>query len=151
MLKRYGKLSYAISRISRSIQKIERDEMLKYGFRGAFTQYLLALRSHPEGLTAVQLSEICDKDRAAISRIVSEMEAKGLVVRESANNDKMYRALICLTGEGRRAAEFINGRAVSAIAAAGNGLTDEKRKIFYEALELITANLERISRDGIPD
>ena len=150
MLNRYGQFSYAISRISRSIQKIDRDEMVKYGFRGAFAQYLLALNSHPDGLTSVQLSEICDKDRAAISRIVSEMEEKGLVVRESVS-DNMYRALIRLTDEGRRAADFVHARAVPAIAAAGKGLTDENRRIFYEALDLIAANLEKICRDGIPD
>lgn len=150
MLSRYGQFSYVISKISRSIQKIERDEMVKYGFRGAFAQYLLALNGHPDGLTCGQLCEICDKDRAAISRIVSEMEEKGLVIREGAN-DNMYRALIRLTDEGRRAAEFVCARAVPAVAAAGRGLTDENRKIFYEALDLIAANLEKISREGIPE
>ncbi len=150
MISRYEQFSYEISGIYRLIQKIERDEMVKYGFRGAFAQYLLALNGHSDGLTSAQLSEICDKDRAAISRIISEMEEKGLVTRRSAN-DRMYRALIRLTDEGRRAAEFVRSRAAPAVAAAGKGLTDEKRKIFYEALDLIAANLDRISREGIPE
>ena len=34
--------------------------------------------------------------------------------------------------------------------AAGQGLTDEDRKVFYAALDLIAANLQAICRNGIP-
>ena len=83
MLKRFEQFTSAIAAISRDVQRIERDEMEKHGLRGAFAQYLLALSRHPEGITAAGLCEVCDKDKAAVSRIVSEMDAKELILREA--------------------------------------------------------------------
>ena len=42
MLGRYQQFSYIVSVINRQIQKIERDEMEKYGYKGSFAQYLMA-------------------------------------------------------------------------------------------------------------
>lgn len=147
MLSRFEQFSSVISEIYRSIQKIERAEMVKFGYKGAFAQYLTAMRRYPDGLTSSQLCEICDKDKAAVSRIVAEMEEKGLVVREGGS---AYRARIRMTAEGRRITEFICERAKAAVAAGGRGLTDESRRNFYESLERIASNLENISKEGIP-
>ena len=50
-----------------------------------------------------KLGELCCKDKADVSRMVSIMERKGLVQRES-NAGNMYRALLKLTDEGKAAA-----------------------------------------------
>lgn len=150
MLERFEQFSYAVSALYRYLQKIERDEMIKQGYRGSFAQYLVALSRRPEGRTATQLCEICDKDKAAVSRAVSDMEEKGLIVRESARGDSMYRARLLLTEEGRRAADFVCERASRAVMAAGRGLSEENRKIFYASMEIIAGNLANISKEGIP-
>ena len=150
MLDRFEQFSYSISNIYKHINKIEREEMEKYGLRGAYAQYLVTMTHYPDGITSSKLSEICDRDKAAISRIVSEMEDKGLVVRYT-DRDNMYRAKLILTEEGKKAADYVCERAEKAVNAAGNGLGEEERKIFYGALAIIEANLRRISRDGIPD
>ena len=150
MLDRFEQFSYSISNIYKHINKIEREEMEKYGLRGAYAQYLVTMTHYPDGITSSKLSEICDRDKAAISRIVSEMEDKGLVVRYT-ERDNMYRAKLILTEEGKKAADYVCERAERAVNAAGNGLGEEERKIFYGALAIIEANLRRISRDGIPD
>ena len=56
MIGRYQQFSYIVSVINRQIQKIERDEMEKYGYKGAFAQYLMAMRRNPDGVTSAQLS-----------------------------------------------------------------------------------------------
>ena len=150
MLDRFEQFSYSISNIYKHITKIEREEMEKYGLRGAYAQYLVTMTHYPDGITSSKLSEICDRDKAAISRIVSEMEDKGLVVRYT-ERDNMYRAKLILTEEGKKAADYVCERAEKAVNAAGNGLGEEERKIFYGALAIIEANLRRVSRDGIPD
>lgn len=149
MYARFEQFSSTISSIYRDIQKIERDEMVKYGVKGAYAQYLAALRRHPQGLTATQLCEACDMDKAAVSRIVNEMETRGFVVRESAG-DSRYRARIRLTGEGMCAAEYVRNRAEIAVQEVGRDLSEEDRKIFYAALESIAARLQIISKEGIP-
>lgn len=149
MMDRFEQFTSAISVITRYIQKLERDEMEKHGLRGAFAQYLLVMNRHPEGITAATVCELCDKDKAAVSRILTEMEAKGLIVRESAGS--AYRAQLVLTEAGKEAAEFVRRRASIAVELAGEGIADENRKQFYSTLNLIASNLQTICREGIPE
>ena len=149
MLGRYEQFSFIVSVINRQIQKIERDEMEKHGYKGAFAQYLMVMRHHPEGVTATQLCELCDKDKAAVSRVVNEMVEKNLVVRSSAK-ETLYRAKLTLTEEGRLIAEYVAERAMTAVAAVGNELTDEERKMFYSTLDFIAERLQNLSKNGIP-
>lgn len=148
-MNRFEQFSYVISGINRHIQKIERDEMIKYGYKGAFAQYLVALRRYPEGITSAKLCEICDKDKAAISRVLTEMQEKGLILREN-QSDHRYNALIKLTAEGLKAAAYVDERAQAAIEAVGNEMTDENRAAFYATLDFIAAKLQTISKEGLP-
>ena len=66
MLNRFEQFSSVMFGIWRDVQKIERDEMIKYGYKGAYAQYLVTLSQHPDGLIVSRLSEICDKDKAAV-------------------------------------------------------------------------------------
>ena len=149
MVSRFEQFSFVISSINRYIQKLERDEMVRYGFKGSYAQYLAALNHYPEGLTAARLCEICDKYKAAVSRIAAEMIEKGLVVRES-ERDNLYRAKLKLTAEGKEAADYVVRRAQAAVDVVGSGLTDEDRKVFYAALDLIASKLQELTKEGIP-
>lgn len=149
MLNRFEQFTSAIAALCRDVQKIERDEMEKQGLRGAFAQYLLAISRYPEGITASALCEVCDKDKAAVSRIIGEMESKGLLKKDS-DGTSQYRAKLSLTPAGEEAAAFVRERASIAVELAGSGLSAEDRKAFYQALELISANLQEICKNGIP-
>lgn len=149
MISRFEQFSFAIAGIYRSIQKIEREEMDRYGLKGAYAQYLVTLSRFPEGLPAARLCEICDVDKAAVSRAVADMERHGLIKR--VDKERSYRARLCLTDAGKEAADFVSRRAQVAVAAAGQDLTEENRQIMYAALEAISARLQVISREGIPD
>ena len=146
MLNRYEKFSTYIAGAYRYVQKLEREEMEKYGLKGAYAQYLHAMRRSPEGVTSSQLCDICDKDKAAVSRAVAEMEEKGLIFRDGKNP---YRALLKLTETGKNAADFVCERAEIAVREAGKGLSDEARAIFYTSLEIIASNLQKICKEGI--
>ena len=54
-----------------------------------------------------------------------------------------------LTQKGAAAAAMVNEKASRAVEAAGQGLSDENRVIFYEALNLIASNLHRIAAEGL--
>jgi DNA-binding MarR family transcriptional regulator len=149
MLTRFEQFSTSISNIYKHIQKIERDEMVQYGLKGSFAQYLLAIGHYEEGITSSRLCEICDKDKAAISRVVAEMEQKGLIYRET-SGENLYRAMLRLTEKGKEAAHHVSERAKVAVELAGKGLTDESRQAFYATLNLIASNLQEISKQGIP-
>lgn len=146
MLTRFEQFTAAISGIYRSIQKIERDEMEKFGLKGAHAQYLLAIAQRPEGLTAAELCESCDKDKAAISRILTEMAQKALIIRDSGG----YRARIRLTEKGSQAARYVQQRAIAAVETAGSVLTDEDRRNLYNILSRLDGKLQELCRSGIP-
>lgn len=149
MIGRFERFSYAISEISRLWHRIAGEEMGKYGLKGAYSVYFTTLYRYPNGLTAAQLVDLCSRDKADVSRAMSLLESKGLVCRADPEG-KAYRAMLILTKEGREIASQINARAEAAVELASFGLPEEKREIFYEALELITGNLQKLSRDGIP-
>lgn len=145
MIDRFEKFSYFISEISRHWHKIANDVMNKYGLKGPHSVYFTTLYRCPDGITATKLGEICSRDKADVSRAVSIMEKKGLLIKEGTN----YRALLKLTKEGRVIAEQIKSRAESAVELGGKGLTEEQRESFYEAIEIICSNLEDLSEKGL--
>lgn len=148
MVERFERFTYAITELNRYWHKIAADEMSKYGLKGPFAHYILTLYRFPDGVTSVKLGELCDKNKADVSRAVVALEKKGLAVRED-NNGSFYRARIKLTAEGKTAAEHVQSLAAKAVEAGGKGLTPERREIFYEALEHIAANLKSISEQGL--
>ena len=148
MIDRYELLSLAVSSMYHDIQKIERVEMAKFGLKGPHAQCLLALSRYSQGLTSSQLCEICDKDKAAISRTVSELEQAGMVLRSDRNGNR-YRAVLTLSPQGAAAAQSVSERAQVAVEQAGMGLDDGQRKVFYQVLALIAGNLHAICKDGL--
>ena len=148
MVSRFEHFSASISGISRYIQKIERTEMEKYGLKGASAQCLLAMQRYPDGITAARLCEVCDKDKAAISRILAELEEKNMVCRDDVGPMR-YRAMLKLTELGMEAAEHVEQKAKQAVEEVGAGLTDEQRSVMYAALDLIAGNLQMISVKGL--
>lgn len=148
MLKRFEQFSTVVSGINRYIQKIERDEMVKYGYKGAFAQYLVVLNKYPQGLTLTNLCEICDKDKAAVSRALTELVEKELVFKDIKEN-KSYKGKYCLTDKGKECAEYVVTKAKMAVSKVGSELSEEQRAVLYSSLEIIAENLKRISQDGL--
>ena len=150
MISKYEHFSLSVSCIYHDIQKIERTEMEKFGLKGPHAQTLLAMSRHPEGITATGLCDICAKDKAAISRSISELEEKGMV-RRGAVHGSTYRAPLTLTPAGVAAAAAVSRKARQAVAQAGAGLDDAQREVFYRVLDLIAGNLHALCKDGLKD
>ena len=150
MVERFERFSFAILEIYRHWHKIAAEEMGTYGLKGAHATYLLAISRHEEGVTAPRLCELCGKDKSDVSRMVAILEEKGLVRKESVHQ-KGYGGRIKLTHAGESAAEQVRRRAALAVELAGKDLTEDKRQIFYEALEQIADNLRVISKEGLPE
>lgn len=148
MIRRFEEFSGAIACIHRQIQKIERAEMARYGLKGPHVQCMLALARNPEGVTATRLCEICDKDKAAISRTVAELVAAGMVMR-CGSGSKRYRVQLRLTEQGSRIAREVTSLTAKAVAQAGVGLSQEDRMIFYRVINQIASNIQQLSLDGI--
>lgn len=146
MIDRFELFTSYISEIYRQIQKIERDVMESYGLKGPHVQCLVAMSRLDHSVTATQLAALCEKDKAAISRTLSEMVQEGLVSREGQGS---YRAALRLTEKGIEMAHQVNQKVNLAVYRAGDGLSDTDREIFYAALGRICANLKHMSKEGL--
>ena len=149
MLNRFSRFSLAIAEIDRCWHKLAAEEMAKYDLNSAHAVYLNTLSQYADGITAAKLGELCCKNKGDVSRMVSILEKKGLVNKEAVGGN-MYRAKLVLTEEGKRAAAHVHNRAAVAVELAGAGLTDADREVFYRCLGQITANLQTLSREGLP-
>ena len=149
MLDRFERFSLAISEIDRCWHKLAAEEMAKYDLNSAHAVYLNVLHQHEGGITAAKLGELCCKNKADVSRMVRVLERRGMV-RKVAIGVNFYRAKLLLTEKGRAAAEYVRQRVAVAVELAGSGITEEERELFYRCLERITANLQTMSRDGLP-
>ena len=150
MENRYELISASISSMYHDIQKIERIEMAKYGLKGPHAQCLLAMKKHPQGITAARLCEICEKDKAAVSRILAELEDAGMILRENRTGSR-YRSSLTLTEQGMAAAEAVVEKARQAVEVAGIGFDEKEREVFYRVLAIIAGNLHKLCREGLKE
>ena len=150
MISKYEIFSAVVSSLYRDIQKIERMEMAKYGLKGPHAQCLLAMSRYPQGITASRLCALCDKDKAAISRTVAELERESMVIRDLRDGSN-YRATLKLTEQGQVAAQQVEERVKLVVEKAGSGMTDAQWEAFYSIMDLIAGHLQTICESGLED
>lgn len=150
MIGRFEQFCTAISSIQHSIARIERMEMEKYGLKGPHAQCMLVMERNPEGITAAQLCGTCEKDKAAISRTLAELEAAGMITREDPNG-KRYRSQLYLTAKGRDVAEQVSDRVHEAVSRVSNSYDVATREIFVHVLSLIAVNLQDLYKNGLQE
>ena len=136
MEEHYETFTVLIARINRSIKRIKSAEMAEFQLKGPYVSCLYYL-SLTDGLTAAALCERCDEDKAAISRSLDDLEKNGYITCESTG--RRYRAK-----RGRAVCRGMNQRIGRIVDAASQGLSEAERKSMYQALTLISENLEQM-------
>ena len=135
-----------IARLSRSVKLLKTGEMAEFDLKGPHVSCLYYL-SREEGLTAVELCERCDEDKAAISRSLDFLEKNGYISCDSTAR-KRYRSPLRLTDKGRAVCRRMDEKIDRIASQAGEGLSPEDRETMYRALTLLCGNLERLCREG---
>lgn len=148
MLSRFERFTYDINEIDLHWHRIASAEMKRFGLKGGAAIYFTKLYNNPDGITAADLAAMCGKDKADVSREMSNLEKAGLVERLSSGN-RSYRAPIVLTAQGKEVTKEIIRKASIAVEQVGKCLTEEERNIFYTALDKITANIQAVSENGL--
>lgn len=141
MEQRFETFTVLINRISRNIRKIKNQEMAEYDLRSAHVSCLYYLYLH-EGLTATDLCEHCEEDKATISRALDYLEKSGYLTCQSS---KRYKSPLTLTEKGKTVGKQIADKIDGVLKQMDVGLTQEERKIFYRCLTVISNKLEDIS------
>lgn len=78
MEERFETFTVLIARINRGIKRIKAEEMAEFGLKGPHVSCLYYLSCCGE-MTAAELCERCDEDKAAISRSLDDLEKNGYI------------------------------------------------------------------------
>lgn len=146
MKERFETFTVLINRISRNIRKIKNQEMAEYNLRSSHISCLYYLYS-TEGLTATDLCERCEEDKATISRALDYLETNGYLTCNS-KNVKRYKSPLVLTDKGITFAKKIADKIDGVLEEISVGLTEEERISFYRSLSIISESLEAVSKNG---
>lgn len=140
-MERFEAFTGSILELNRNLQKIKDMEMKPFDLRANHVMCLYYLGRNPEGMTATELTEACREDKAAISRSVAVLVERNLIRGDFQENKRSYRTKLYLTEEGRELVQTIDRRIDAAMTRGGSGLSEEQRKNFYDAMEIIVRNL----------
>ena len=140
MKERFQTFTVLISKISRNIKKIKNQEMAEYGLRSVHVTCLYYLYAQ-ESLTATELCELCEEDKATISRGLDFLEEKGFITCES-KLAKRYKSPLVLTEKGMEVGRKITEKINFVLDEICIDLTEEEREAFYRSLAIISDSLE---------
>ena len=140
MKERFKTFTVLISKINRNIKKIKNQEMAEYGLRSVHVTCLYYLNS-AESLTATELCELCEEDKATISRGLDFLEEKGYIICQT-QLGKRYKSALLLTEKGAEIAKKITDKINFVLDEICIDLTEEQRLEFYKSLTVISDSLE---------
>lgn len=144
MKERFETFTVLIAKISRNIRKIKNQEMASYGLRSPHISCLYYLYS-AEPMTATELCEKCEEDKATISRSLDYLEKEGYLTCE-AKYAKRYKSPLSLTEKGKEVGKKIAEKIASVLKEISTGLTEEERVAFYRSLNIISDGLDAIGK-----
>ena len=141
MEERFKTFTVLIAKINRNIRKIKNQEMVEYGLRSAHISCLYYLYT-ADALTAKELCELCEEDKATLSRALVYLEENGFITCES-KLVKRYKSPLLLTEKGRAVGMEITRKINSVLEEISIGLSEEERTEFYRCLNIISNSLEQ--------
>jgi len=143
MEERFQTFTLLISKITRCIRKIKSEEMREYDLKTPHVSCLYYLYINNAPMTATELVEMCDEDKAAISRSIEYLENNGFLICDS-KSEKRYKSPIFLTEKGRKVGGEIIKKINNVLKFSNQGLSDDDLNKFYKGLSLISENLKNI-------
>ncbi len=146
MEERYHLFTTLIARCARAVKRIKSNEMSGINLKSFYVSCLYYLYVNGKPMTAKELCEACDEDKAYVSRSIDALEKDGYVTCES-KTVKRYNSPISLTEKGVLVAREVAELVYNNVEKASVGLSEENRKIFYASLSLIAGNLEKICEE----
>ena len=143
MEERFETFTVLINRISRNIRKIKNQEMADYNLRSAHVSCLYYIY-RAKTITATELCEKCEEDKATISRALDYLEKNEFITCLSPNT-KRYKSPLVLTEKGSIVGKKIADKIDGVLDQISVGLTEEERRSFYRYLSIISNSLEAIA------
>ena len=140
---RFESFTSLITKLNRTIHKIESAEMQKFGLNGVHL-YCLHYLEKEKKLTAKEIATISLEDKGAISRALSFLES-GQFISCDSTAKKRYNAYFTLTEKGKKVVKHISNVIEQVLISSSIGVTEENRQIMYDSLNIINNNLNDFS------
>ena len=144
MQDRYKTFTIQIAKLSRFIRRIKTEEMADLGLKSIHVSCLYYLYKAGQ-MTAAQLCDMCEEDKAAVSRSLLFLEDEGYVACGTTTR-KRYNCPLLLTAKGRATAEVINDKIASVLACSNDGISESDLEVFYRCLDRVSENLQDICK-----
>ncbi len=141
MEERFKTFTLLMNCINRSIYKLKTAGMAEFKLKSSHVSCLYYL--YKEEMTAKELCELCNEDKANISRAVKYLQENGYLVCRSRTRKK-YLAPICLTDKGKEVAGGIADKIDRVLESVSEGLSEEERISMYHGLTVVSENLQKI-------
>ena len=143
MKERFEVFTVLINKISRNIKKIKNQEMADYGLRSAHVSCLYYIY-RAETITATELCEKCEEDKATISRALDYLEKNEFITCLSPNT-KRYKSPLVLTEKGSIVGKKIADKIDGVLDQISYGLTEPERRDFYRYLSIISNSIDAVA------
>ena len=142
MEQRFETFTTQIAKISRCIRRIKTEEMAEFDLKSPHVSCIYYLYQN-DCMTAKELCDVCDEDKAAISRAISYLEENGYIKCDS-KTEKRYKSPLSLTDKGKIVGKKISQRVEHILDLASPDLTIKERQEFYDRLMYISNNLQKL-------
>ena len=136
----FERFAQMLSNASKSILRLKSKCMSKYGLSSTHTLCLRALYESEDGLTKSEISDICDVDKAQITRIMSELVENKYVVADTSK--RTYNRKFFLTELGVNITEEINQTVETVVRYVNEDIPREDIEHFYSIFEVINKKLK---------
>lgn len=143
MKDRFETFTVTIAKINRNIRKIKNHEMAEYNLRSTHVSCLYYLYKS-DNMTATELCDKCEEDKAAISRTLDYLEKNGYLICDS-KTTKRYKSPLVLTEKGKEVGKEIAKKIDRVLDKISDGLTEKERIEFYRSLAIISDSLEAVA------
>ena len=143
MEQRFEIFTALITKIRRYITKIKTEEMAEFDLKSPHVSCIYYLYQNDGNMTAKELCEASDEDKAAISRSIEFLETNGYIECES-KTEKRYKSPLFLTQKGKLVGAKITEKVDNIVDIASADMTIDERVKFYKQLTSISENLQKI-------
>lgn len=146
MESRFETFTVLINRISRNIRRIKNQEMAAFQLRSVHVSCLYYLYLFGN-LTATEMCEHCEEDKATVSRALEYLESNGYLTCQ-AKSTRRYKSPWSLTEKGRSVGQQIVQKTNAILSEVSSELTPEERAVFYRCLSVISSGLDTVAQNG---
>jgi DNA-binding MarR family transcriptional regulator len=140
MIERFNTFTTLIAALSRNIRRIKTEEMNKWDLKSNHVSCIYYLYVN-KSLTAKQLCDICDEDKANVSRSIEFLKENGYIER-CVDAKKRYKSPLVLTDKGNEIGKTLYKKVGEILSDVSDGISEEERCIMYRCLTIINNNLQ---------